>query len=226
MRFFIEDKEYNYSMDELEYRLISDEGTEGNVYRIQGRAVKIYKPFCIKQRLGKEMVDLLKTINTSRILMPQERVFDENKRFIGYTTELVDYRNFEIIKRMKMGLFYKELVKAEEDIRELSDRHITVEDFNLYNVLIASGIYFPDPGSYDQRTDISKRLILSDNMEQLKKFFSQSLLGYCGNLSMNSIRYLGEKFLYDSCLSEMLQYENFDEKESISHFAKKLVKKR
>lgn len=226
MRFFIEDKEYNYSMDELEDRLISDEGTEGNVYRIQGRAVKIYKPFCIKQRLGKEMVDLLKTINTSRILMPQERVFDENKRFIGYTTELVDYRNFEIIKRMKMGVFYKELVKAEEDIRELSDRHISVEDFNLYNVLIASGIYFPDPGSYDQRTDISKRLILSDNMEQLKIFFSQSLLGYCGNLSMNSIRYLGEKFLYDSCLSEMLQYENFDEKESISHFAKKLVKKR
>ena len=62
MIFFIDDKKYDYSEKELDDLLISDEGLEGNVYRIGKRAVKIYRPYMFKNRLDERTTNLLKRI--------------------------------------------------------------------------------------------------------------------------------------------------------------------
>ena len=87
MVFFIDEKKYEYDNEEMSMRLLSTEGTEGNVYHIGDRAVKIYRPFCLKNRLDENTVDYLKTIETKRILLPREKVTDKNGMFCGYTTE-------------------------------------------------------------------------------------------------------------------------------------------
>ena len=126
MEFFINNKKYTYTEDELNLRLISDEGTEGNVYNIKGEAVKIYKKYCIKTRLTEDGVEHLKSFNTKRILLPIQTVYDENKKFNGYTTKLINPASKATICTMKMPKMLEEMNLLKEDIELLTNDNITV----------------------------------------------------------------------------------------------------
>ena len=125
MKFFIGDKEYNYSDKQLALQLISS-GDEAEVYRIKDKAVKIYNEKCYKNRLDEETVEYFKTINTNRILLPIDTVYDENKIFKGLTTKLIEVGSKQVIGRMKVPKFIKEIQLLIDDTKLLTELGITI----------------------------------------------------------------------------------------------------
>ena len=73
--FIITDQGLFYNNIPLEY---IDKGEEGSVYRYQDKAIKIYHDYPRKTTASLELLKVLKTINTQRILMPID-ILMENK---------------------------------------------------------------------------------------------------------------------------------------------------
>lgn len=225
MKFYINNDEYNFSEEELNDTLLSNAGTEGTVYKIGDRAVKIYKPFCLKNRLDESTAKLLSTIKTNRILMPRELVYDSKRNFCGYTTKYIESSNKDNIKRFKMKKLLDEIKLYEEDMVKLSDHNISLCDFDIFNTEYSDGIYFCDPGSFELE-DKDNRFFKALNEDEIKSFFIYSIMSRFSDLNKKSSSKLYNHFSYDSYLSDMIKSEDYEENETMVHFVKKLVNKR
>ena len=224
MEFFINNKKYSYTEDELNLRLISDEGTEGNVYDIKGEAVKIYKEYCRKIRLTEEDVERLKSYNTKRLLLPIQTVYDENKKFNGYTTKLINSANKATIGKMKMTKMLEEMDLLKEDVKLLTNDNITVEDLSLDNIVYGNGIYVCDPGSYVKEKVLSKREVERENKYNLNNLFIDEIFGLCCKLTKKQKLKLKELVTSGEYLSEIFFCEDINYKESTSQFIKRITK--
>lgn len=222
MKFFIGDKEYNYSEEQLTIQLI-DYGDEAYVYRIKGQAVKIYKPICLKRRLDEETVEYFKTINTKRLLLPIETVYDENKKFNGYTTKLIEVGNKKTIARMKVPKFLKEIQLLIDDTKLLTELGITICDFDYEDILYGDGIYYCDSGSFEKNKKMTQRKIEEANKEEIHKLIIDELLNPVCKLNKKQLSNLKEKVLSGEYISDIFSYEEYKEKESLSQFIKRIT---
>ena len=223
MRFFIGEKLYNYSEEQLSIQMLNH-GDESDVYRIKGKAVKIYKPFCPKKRLDEKTVEYFKTIDTQRILLPIETVYDENRRFNGYTTQLVEEGCKSNIAKMKMSKMLSEIKLMTEDVEMLSELGITIDDLGYRDVLYGDGLYFCDPGSFTIERYMSPKDIKYYNKEKLHELIIDEILGPTCKLTKKQKYSLKEMTLGGDYLSDIFSYENYNINESASHYVKRITK--
>jgi len=225
MVFFIDEKKYEYDNEEMSMRLLSTEGTEGNVYQIGDRAVKIYRPFCLKNRLDENTVDYLKTIETKRILLPREKVTDKNGMFCGYTTEYVRPVNRELLTKLKMKKLLEEIKLFEQDTDILTEKNVSIADLTYNNIEYSDGIYFCDPGSFELE-DEDNRFNRFINCDLVREFFIKDIICKYSKINKKLQKELMDKFSYDIYLSEMIESTDFDENETMSQYVKKMINKR
>lgn len=224
MEFYIGDKKYNYTEEQLELHLLSDEGTEGNVYEIKGQAVKIYKPYCQKTRLNEKQVEELKQIETERLLLPIETVYNETRNFNGYTTRLIRCASKDNIRRMKMTKMLEEMRKCTEDVRKLSKLGISINDLNYDNIVFGDGIYVCDPGSFIREEHETEREIERENKYHVNTLFIDEIFGLCCGLTKKQKLKLKDIVSPGEYLSEMLSFEDINQNETTLHFVKRITK--
>lgn len=223
MKFFIGDKLYDYSEEQLAIQMLNH-GDEADVYRIKGQAVKIYKPYCLKRRLDEKTVELFKTIKTNRLLLPIETVYDENHNFNGYTTKLIEEGSKETIKNMKMTKMLDEMKLMTEDSKKLASLGITIYDLRYTDVLYGDGLYYCDPGSYLKEKDMSVEEVEEYNKEQLHELLIEEILGPTCNLTKKQKNNLRKMTLSGDYISDMFSYDDFSKNESTAHFTKRITK--
>ena len=85
--FIITDQGLFYNNIPLEY---IDKGEEGSVYRYQDKAIKIYHDYPRKTTASLELLKVLKTINTQRILMPIDILMETSNKAKGYITPFIE----------------------------------------------------------------------------------------------------------------------------------------
>lgn len=174
MRVVINNKVVEYTDEELDYWYLG-EGNEGTCYIWKDKALKIYKPFCSTDRLTEEEAAYLSNIKTNRILLPIDLVYDENHKFIGYTTKFIQNRHRDTIKQLSIADIRKELEIIKEDIFTLSDNNVSLEDFRYDNFAYDDGFYMIDPGTY-KIVDYDKRLVYLENIKVYNEFFLKDII--------------------------------------------------
>lgn len=196
-------------------------GNEGTTYLIGGEAVKIYGGFCLKSRLGPDGVDILSKIPTNRIVLPKDKVKNQQGYFCGYTTKYIDKVEFnhDIVT---MRHLLNELLLYEQDLALLSQNGVIAYDMNYDNIVYShnNSIYMIDPGSFDFSDTTTEHI----NNEFLTELFLQLMSAkletknqydeLCKNLN-NGNR------LYDNIINT-LDSEN----ETITNYSLKMTKRR
>ena len=223
MKFFIGDKEYNYSDKQLGLQLINY-GEEADVYKIKDKAVKIYNKECYKNRLDEETVEYFKTIKTNRLLLPIDTVYDENKKFNGHTTKFIEVGNKQAIRRMKISKFLKEIQLLIDDTKLLTELGITICDFDYEDILYGDGIYYCDSGSFERNKKFSSRKIEEANKEEIHKLIIDELLCPVCNLSKKQLSKLKEMILSGEYISDIFSYEEYKQTDTVSSFIKRITK--
>lgn len=217
MTFFIDEKEYSISKESLENSYIS-EGMEGTVYIFKGEALKIYHEHEQKKRLTEDECKYLKQINTKRIILPKSIVYDENKKFIGYTMPYHQGYSLENLKRIKLSLLKQYLNEIKKDVILLSDKGVDLDDFHLDNIILDDGLYIIDPGSYKVREN--DRYLKSDNLYRINNFLFENIIAKSSDLPKKYHGELKQKILYDDFISDYLPESN----KSVMCYLKKLIK--
>lgn len=212
-----------YDTNDPSIKLISNSGTEGNVYRVGDKAAKIYRELCFKDRLGPLSIDIMSEIKTERILMPQEKIYDENRRFNGYTTKYINNGNLSF-DSMTIKFLLEELKKYEKDIEILGSNNITVADMSIFNLVLSDGIYMVDPGSHEL-SEFSRYRVDYYNKEELRRLFIEQILGINYKSKM-IIERINEYFEKNEKLSSLVESYIDDENDTIETYTRKLINKR
>lgn len=176
MKIVLNDKLLEFSDDELDYMYI-DEGNESEVYKYGDVALKIYKPYCRKERLREEDVVRLREISTKRFLMPKDIIRDEFGKFIGYTLPFIYKYPSSTIGRISMIEFLDELDIVCCDIELLAQRGIDIEDLHIDNVLYNDKFFIGDPGSFEFKKSSLVGRIYRDNIYSLNRFVINDIFG-------------------------------------------------
>lgn len=231
--YYFGDKKIDMSKKEFDSHYIN-EGLESNVYLFNDRVIKIYKPKCVKIRLDEDTVKRLSKINTERIIMPQDVVYNELNKFSGYTMKYIESFDNYFINNLNINFLVDELEKYENDIKILSRNKITITDICLCNFIFNDGIYFIDPGSFlyeDHLIDYSglseKNGIIETelfNRQELNTFFITNFLRIYGKVPKCKSKILCKQFSYLAPLSSQIK-DTMVDGESIKEYAKRLIKK-
>lgn len=125
--------------------LLSTQGSEVIAYNDENTVYKIYRDdykfahkFCLD-------LDYLSSLKTSRILMPESKLF-QDKKLVGYTMKLVSNPNN--ILDAPMSSLLDELSIIQNDIETISKANVRLFDINKSNYIYNGGLYFIDPGNY------------------------------------------------------------------------------
>ncbi len=131
-------------------------GLEGKVYNYNGNALKIYHPISGKIRMGEKTANLLTSLETKRLLIPNKLLYKKRKlffkdKFVGYmTTPYIDNSiPFFQITHMSSDKLSSEIMLIYDDLKILSKNKILIKDYDHPDNIIYNGdIYFVDCGSF------------------------------------------------------------------------------
>ncbi len=220
MKIRIGKKLFEFSEEELDSMYI-DEGMEGTIYRFNDDALKIYCDFPRKDRLNEDEAYKLSKIKTDRILLPKDLIYDENNKFIGYSTKFIENIDFKNASYLSVYDFCNEMDLVYKDLKLLNDKGVDVEDYSLYNLLFDGSIYFIDPGSHRFVNDDG--LLHRDNRYRLNEFLVWNLIPYMTDMS----RAKRNKFRREIDLSDefvdFMRYESLED-ESVKSFIKRITR--
>lgn len=175
MKILLGDELLEFSDEELDYMYL-DEGQESEVFRYGKDVLKIYKKFCIKDRLSEEDAMRLSQIKTQRILLPKKIIRDpEDGHFMGYSLPFIYKYSRSIIPRLKISEFLDELDIILDDVSVLSDNGVDIEDLHIDNVLYNGKFFIGDPGSFMFKKKSTGGIIYRDNVFILNRFVKDSV---------------------------------------------------
>ena len=241
MKFYIEKKDYSFTEDELNFMYLN-EGNEAFIFRLGSDVLKIYKPFSRKDRLDNETAYFLSKIETKRILLPKSLIyissnepvyFNENellfalksnnkeKEFIGYTAEYKDSISIKNLANITIKDFSTEVSYLVEDIKILTQNHISICDLNLSNTLYNGNLFICDPGSYIIDYNHSLSYLEVINNMNLNEYLILEILKNITSLTKQEKEKL-LKFSESYYLTEELQKESSSTK-SLKSYVKKIV---
>lgn len=220
MRIFLNETEVDFKRRGIGDFYIGS-GEEADIYYYKGRALKIYKnpTKCI---LDHDLAKELMKIDTKRILVPRELIYNSRKKYIGYSREFVENYYKEYVGKMKMSEFIREMSYLEEDIKKLSKHKIDIEDLNMSNILINNGIYISDLGSFIKMDELRKKQVLSNNKTTFKTFVIEDLLPSTTTISRPQFRPLGEQLYLEDSISDYLSSNCQNDNEKVNTFIKKM----
>lgn len=222
MRILLGDKLLEFTEEELDYMYL-DEGNESEVYRYGDVVLKIYKPYCIKDRLCEEDVLKLSRISTKRILMPSEVIRNaDNGDFIGYSLPYVEKYPRDCILRMKMKDFLSELDIVLSDVETLSKRYVDIEDLHVDNILYNGKFFIGDPGSFEFRRNSPVGRIYRDNISSLNNFVTREVFSLVNLSKAKRLEMLSMFDDYDY-IGEQLR-DDVKSRDTISAYVKRMTK--
>ncbi len=216
----IGDKILELTDDDLEYMYV-DEGMEGTIYRLGDMALKVYDRFSNKARLEEDEALKLSEIDTDRILLPRELIYDEDDNFKGYTTKFLTSYNFKNLGRMPIKEFSNEIGLIYKDINTLTNHNVDVDDYTLSNIILSDGLYLVDPGSYMFVNE--ERFLLSDNRYRFNHFLIDSVIPYGVKMTKKEIKNLRNYFDASEDLVDYINYEA-DKKDTVKSFVKRITR--
>lgn len=219
MKLYIGDRLLNMEEDELD-KLYLNEGSEGVIYRLGSEVLKVYKDNPLIDKLSKESIDDLKTLNLKRILVPNESLLNENGNTIGYSSKYLEEDSFEKIFSMDASLIKDEIYLLIDDIRTLSRHGYEIDDLHLCNLIVSNNkIYFIDPGAFHKTEDEFDELYRI-NRYKFDNFIVNDL--FASSLSKKNRKKLEKA--YDTRCDLMSFLDEMDDDENIKNFAKKVIR--
>ena len=159
MKYYIGNKEYDLSNDELEEYYL-DEGTEASCYKIEDFVMKIHHNYPNNDVLSEEDCKRLINIKTNRIILPDDIVYDEDGNYLGYITKYIKSEKPKI-KNLKIGRLLYEFYNLEKEVKQLDEEDLLLDDLNYLNTLFSNGIYLCDPGKYSFVDSSDKKRFLN-----------------------------------------------------------------
>lgn len=223
MKLYIDDKEYSFSADEVDY-MYENEGSECVVYRFKDEVLKVYKDYCRKDRLDLESVKTLSKIKSKRILLPKKPLYDEDRNFNGYVMNYIESYALSNISKMKMAKFLEELGYFQEDLKVFAENRIDIDDVNRDNMGYNGGIYLRDPGSYIIQKDWSFAMVMKSNQKKINEFFCEEVIIPTISLSKREKANIKEHFLdSDSYIGDVMAVEAKPE-ETVRSYVKRICK--
>ena len=225
MKLFLGEERINIPDSEF-YSSYIGEGAEGIIYQYGKEAIKIYEEEYYGKRLNEEEASKLSKIETKRILLPRRLVYDEKRRFIGYTSSFKMEYYKEIIGRQTMKKFIEDVNALRYDIKTLSENGIIINDLNQNNLLMSDNLYLCDPGMYkfddkNKYEDIYKR-----NIIELNYLFTIILLETYLGLTKKQIEILEKYFEPTTRLftDKLEEEQNVEYEQKVTPYLKKLAK--
>ena len=219
MKLFIGNRLLNMSREELD-KLYLQEGTEGVLYLVGDKVIKLYKDTPLISKLSVQEIERLRKIKTQRFVLPKEVVLTDEKKLAGYTTTFIDKSPFGEIFNLKGKDFKREIKILLEDIKELSNNGVEIDDMHLDNILLSENkIYFVDPGSFIIG-DFDEKETYKINRFRLSNFIVNDLMA--ARIPKKYRKKLDKIFSsYDSLESFL---ENMDDEETVKNFSNRIVK--
>jgi len=140
-------------------------------------AIKIKKE---RFYLNYENLNILKTINSNRILLPTNIVYNykhffgkqNKKNYIGYTTKLIkNVKDKKEIISLSSNILYDEIDELINETRYLSKNRVQLVDIrNNNNIVFNGNIYFVDPGLYRYKKGSPYIELYTKNITSLVRF--------------------------------------------------------
>lgn len=179
MKYIINGSVYDFTKEELEYFYL-DEGEEGICYRIRDYnndfVMKIHHVNPDKLSLDEDTCNALKEINTKRVLLPNNLIYDEDGKYLGYTLDFIEYKRPRI-RNLKIRRVIDEFYTLEKDVDLLTKNNVLIDDLRIFNTIFSDGIYVCDPGSFTlAKTKGEKRFLDSYNTERINEYELEEIL--------------------------------------------------
>lgn len=176
MEYLVGNKRVRYNPYNMKKDLQIGEGNEGKIYKVKNKAIKFYKPYCKKTRLTKEDSIFLSTIDTKRILTPDDILLSKRREIKGYSTEYIKDLGIENLLNLVVELLKEELNILKEDVTLLSKNLVLLEDIILENIVFNNGIYVIDPGSFSRLKRSDSLIAYVQNIEIINEFLIMELI--------------------------------------------------
>lgn len=173
MTYFIGDTKEAFTPE-----IVLGSGCEGKVYYNEktNEAVKIYHNDISKFiSLSEENALRLCDITTSYILLPRRLVYDENGKYLGYTTTYIP-KSKEIeeldVQKYTLKTLMAILIRLYKDAYEMSNYGLCINDVLSEGNYIFNGMYYLiDPGLYY----FSENAALEKNIMTLNQFIDHTI---------------------------------------------------
>lgn len=147
--YIVNGKKVNVRIDS--HAPILGRGFEAKVYQVKGKAYKLYRSFMLKKcNLGEKECLYLSKIPTKRVLLPDEPIYDENKKYCGYTAKMLYDGEKQALLNMTIPTFIENVKYLYEDSSLLTKYHVLMDDFSEDNMMVTEDekIYIIDPGYF------------------------------------------------------------------------------
>lgn len=229
--FIISDQELFYNNIPLEY---IDKGEEGSVYRYQEKAIKIYHDCPRKTTASLELLKVLKTINTQRILMPIDILVETSNKAKGYITPFIE-GNKDIVYKYPKDKLLEELALLEDDFATLGKESIAIGDLRESNYLSnEKGFFLFDYGDYYQNP--RKINTTSINIEEFQIFFLYNLVSPKLNQEASKLKLSNQQVMsiYRKTRYEIIHHmqglvdyldKNMQKEENLNNYVKRLIRR-
>ena len=188
--------------------LLSSDGSEVLVYHDDNLTYKIFRDNYRFTHKTADELDYLASLKTSRILMPKQKLFQDDK-LVGFTMKYIS--NAKNVLNDPMSHFIEELSILANDVELISQAGIRLLDLTKSNIVYDGGIYLIDFGNYkinendDMFYDMNGKKCFIDNS-------SQSLVAV-DDYENQTMQYFIKKWNYtkiNSLIYEMLFTDNPD----------------
>ena len=229
--FIISDQGLFYNNIPLEY---IDKGEEGSVYRYQEKAIKIYHDCPRKTTASLELLKVLKTINTQRILMPIDILVESSNKAKGYITPFIE-GNKDIVYKYPKDKLLEELSLLEDDFATLGKESIAIGDLRESNSLSnETGFFLFDYGDYYQNP--RKINTTSINIEEFQIFFLYNLVSPKLNQEASKLKLSNQQVMsiYRKTRYEIIHHmqglvdyldKNMQKEENLNNYVKRLIRR-
>lgn len=153
------------------------DGCEADVYRYNiNTALKIYKENDFERKLDEKTTLELMRINTKRILLPTEIIYDDQGNMIGYKKDFKENYN-HALNRIQGSKLSEEFSMLKEDALLLASYGFIISDLHRDNMIYDGSLYLTDPGSYEKIEDKTINPTIY-NIESLNGLIVDDIIGY------------------------------------------------
>lgn len=225
--------------------LLSEKGSEMTVYNDENFVYKIFKK---DYKFGHRSIDelnYLSSIKTSRILMPESLIFNDDI-LIGYT--MIYIKDEKDIHNDTMANLLNELMIIKQDIDILNKLCVRLIDINKSNIVYNGKLYLIDPGNYYinnindlliyyQNKEITEEekqsIIINWNYNKINKLMHELLFMNNSDIDFYLLRKIIEFFeterkkdgsIYDISIYQKFFDKDLTVRESINKFVSNYIK--
>lgn len=220
MIYYLDDKKININLEKLKKL---GKGCQSEAYKLWYNCGTYVLKIRKNESIIEEECNILKKLNTERILLPKQLVYDENRQFIGYMMQY--HKNDKKVIKISKQKFMYEIKKLMDEIKYLSDNNIVIDDWNFSNFIFDGTFRLIDSGKY-RYSSIDKNKIYQHNYIVLCDFIANKLLYYMLVANTDFPQYYSSR-LYQKTKRGIIEFyqQQINDDETVYQYVKRIVKK-